>query len=91
MEFEFDPVKSEANLHKHKIDFKDAQDLWKDQYAAIVDARSDSEPWSALMSFHCGKMWTAFFTGRSAKIRLISVRRARNEEEEIYYESRRAG
>jgi uncharacterized DUF497 family protein len=21
MEFEFDPVKSEANLHKHKIDF----------------------------------------------------------------------
>ena len=91
MEFEFDPVKSEANLHKHKIDFKEAQDLWKDQYAAIVDARSDSEPRSALIAFHRGKIWTAFFTERSAKIRLISVRRARTEEEEIYYESRRTG
>ena len=49
MEFEFDPVKSEANLHKHKMDFKEAQNLWKDQYAAIVDARSDSEPRSALI------------------------------------------
>jgi len=91
MEFEFDPVKSEANLRKHKIDFKEAQDLWKDQYAAIVDARSDSEPRSALIAFYRGKIWTAFFTERSAKIRLISMRRARNEEEEIYYESRRTG
>jgi uncharacterized DUF497 family protein len=91
VEFEFDPVKSEANLHKHKIDFNQAQDLWKDHYAAIVDARSDSEPRSALIAFRRGKMWTAFFTERSAKIRLISVRRARTEEEQIYYESRRTG
>jgi uncharacterized DUF497 family protein len=91
MAFEFDLVKSEANLRKHKIDFKEAQDLWKDQYAAIVDARSDSEPRSALIAVHRGKIWTAFFTERSAKIRLISVRRARNQEEEIYYESRRTG
>jgi uncharacterized DUF497 family protein len=91
VEFEFDPVKSKANLHKHKIDFKEAKDLWKDQYAAIIDARSDSEPRSALIAFHRGKMWTAFFTECSAKIRLISVRRARTEEEQIYYESRRTG
>ena len=85
------PSRATVNLHKHKIDFKEAQDLWKDQYAAIVDARSDSEPRSALIAFHRGKMWSAFFTERSAKIRLISVRRARTEEEEIYYESRRTG
>ena len=30
MEFEFDPVKSEANFYKHKIDFREAQNLWKD-------------------------------------------------------------
>jgi uncharacterized DUF497 family protein len=89
MVFEFDPVKSEANLRKHKIDFKEAQDLWKDQHAAIVDARSDSEPRSALIAVHSGKIWAAFFTERSGKIRLISVRRARNQEEDIYYESRR--
>jgi uncharacterized DUF497 family protein len=87
MEFEFDPAKSAANLRKHKIDFKKAQDLWKDQYAAIVDACSDSEPRSALIARYRGKIWTAFFTERSPKVRLISVRRARNTEEEIYYES----
>ncbi len=91
MEFEFDPVKSEANLRKHKIDFKEAQNLWKDQYATIVDARSDTEPRSALIASYGGKIWTAFFTERSTNIRLISVRRARDEEKEIYYESRRTG
>jgi uncharacterized DUF497 family protein len=91
VEFEFDPVKSEANLRKLNIDFKEAQDLWKDQYAAVVDARSDSEPRSALIACLRGKIWSVFFTERSAKIRLISVRRARIEEEEIYYESRRTG
>jgi uncharacterized DUF497 family protein len=91
MAFEFDPVKSEANLRKHNIDFKEAQDLWNDQYAAIVDARSDSEPRSALIALHRGKIWTAFFTERFDKIRLISVRRARSQEEELYYESRRTG
>ncbi len=91
MEFEFDSVKSEANLRKHKIDFKEARELWKDQYAALVDARCDSELRSALIAIHRGKIWTAFFTERSTNIRLISVRQARNEEEEIYYESRRTG
>jgi len=91
MEFEFDPVKSESNLCKHGMDFNEAQDLWEDQYAAIIDARSDSEPRFALIALHGERIWTAFFTTRSTKIRLISVRRARTEEEQIYYESRRTG
>lgn len=60
MEFEVDTVKSETNLRKHKIDFKETQNLWKDQYAAIVDARSNSESRSALIAFYRGKIWTAF-------------------------------
>jgi len=91
MEFEFDPVKSESNLCKHGMDFDEAQDLREDQYAAIIDARSDSEPRFALIALHGERIWTAFFTTRSTKIRLISVRRARTEEEQIYYESRRTG
>jgi uncharacterized DUF497 family protein len=88
MEFEFDPAKSETNLRKHGIDFRTAQELWKDQYAAILDARSESEPRFALIAYYRGKLWIAFFTERSTSIRLISVRRARTEEEEIYYEGR---
>jgi ribosomal protein L25 (general stress protein Ctc) len=46
---------------------------------------------STVIALHGEKIWTAFFTTRSTKIRLISVRRARIEEEQIYYESRRTG
>lgn len=49
MEFEFDPAKSEANLREHKIDFEEAQELWKDENAAVADARSDPEPRQALI------------------------------------------
>jgi uncharacterized DUF497 family protein len=91
MEFEFDPAKSEANLRKHKIDFEEAQELWKDEHAAVVDARSDSESRQALIGCCREKVWIAFFTERSSKVRLISVRRARPAEEEMYYESRRTG
>ena len=91
MEFEFDPVKSETNLRKHRIDFSEAQHLWKDEYAAEVEARSDSEPRKALIACHRSKIWIAFFTERSSKVHLISVRRARRQEEQIYYESRRTG
>jgi uncharacterized protein len=55
VEFEFDRVKSEANLRKHNIDFNEAQDLWEDQYAAVIDARSDSEPRSALIAYFAGR------------------------------------
>ena len=91
MEFEFDPAKSEANLRKHNIDFKEAQALWNDKHAALIAARSDSEPRGALIACHRDKIWIAFFTERSSKVRLISVRRARPAEEAIYYESRRTG
>ena len=91
MEFKFDPAKSAANLHKHKIDFKQAQELWNDEYAAVIDARSDSEPRQALIACRGNKIWIAFFTERSSKVRIISVRRARPAEDETYHESRRTG
>ncbi len=91
MEFEFDPAKSETNLIKHGIDFSEAQQLWTDQFAAVVDARSDTEARSAWIAQHKGQTWTAFYTEREGRIRLISVRRARANEERIYYEGRGTG
>ena len=88
MPFEFDPAKSESNLTKHGIDFIEAQELWKDQFAAIADAKSDDEPRSALIASHKSKIWVAFFTVRESNTRIISVRRARESEEIIYYEGR---
>lgn len=84
MNFEFDPDKSAANLAKHGIDFEVAQALWLDDDAIEVDARSDTEPRSAVIGMIGAKHWTAFFTVRGEAIRIISVRRARDDEVEAY-------
>ena len=91
MEFEFDPAKSGSILAKHQINFVEAQQLWTDQFAVVADARSDSEPRSALIARYQGRIWTVFFTQRAGKIRLISVRRARQNEEILYHEGRTTG
>ena len=84
MAFEFDPEKSAANLAKHGIDFEAAQALWLDDDGIEVDARSETEPRSAVIGMIDGRHWTAFFTLRGDAIRIISVRRARDDEVEAY-------
>ncbi len=84
MAFEFDPEKSAANLAKHGIDFEAAQALWLDDDRIEVDARSETEPRSAVIGVIEGKPWTAFVTLRDEAIRIISVRRARDDEVEAY-------
>jgi uncharacterized DUF497 family protein len=88
MEFEFDPAKSEANRTRHGIDFVKAQELWKDLYAVQIEAKSDTEPRFALIARLDGRVWSVFFTERSSKIRIISARRSRTNEENLYHEGR---
>lgn len=86
MEFEFDPSKSKKNLDKHGIDFVQAQSLRKDEDRLEIPARTEDEPRSVLIAMLGQKLWSAFFTYRSGRIRLISVRRARQEERRLYDE-----
>ena len=88
MEFEFDHAQSEANRLKHGIDFVQAQELWKDLYALQIQAKSDTEPRFALIASMQGKVWSVFFTERNSKIRIISARRSRTNEEDLYHEGR---
>jgi uncharacterized DUF497 family protein len=82
--FEFDPAKSAANLAKHGIDFEAAQALWLDDASIEIDARSETEPRSGVIGMIEGKHWTAFITSRGAAVRIISVRRSRDDEVEAY-------
>lgn len=84
MSFEFDPAKSAANKDKHGIDFDAAQALWDDPLMVEVPARSLDEPRILAIGRIRGKHWSAVFTLRDDRVRLISVRRARPEEIEIY-------
>jgi uncharacterized protein len=82
--FEYDEEKSRANLEKHGIDFLVAQELWNDPSALEIQARSESEPRFILIGLIRSKHWSAVFTYRGEYIRLISVRRSRAREIELY-------
>ena len=87
MKFEYDSIKSDTNRHKHGIDFESAQYLWRDPNALQIQAKSDTEERHALIASIDTIVWIAFFTYRRDVIRIISVRRARDNEKRIYYES----
>ena len=87
MEFEYDLQKSESNQKKHGIGFDEAKHLWDDVNRLQVEAKSETEPRFALIALYGDKLWTAFFTIREERIRIISVRRARVGEGRLYYES----
>ena len=84
MQFEFNPEKSQKNKEKHGMDLAETQLLWNDPNAISFPARSDDEERFALLAKTEGKHWVAFYTLREGRIRLISVRRARKGEEEVY-------
>lgn len=83
-EFEFDEAKSQANLGKHGINFVAAQELWKDPYLLEIRANSEGEPRFVLIGMIGEKHWLAVVTYREGRIRLISVRRSRKKEIELY-------
>jgi len=84
MEFEYDPLKSKANLAKHGIDFLQAQELWNDPALLEIPARTTDEPRFVVIARLHGKHWSAVITYRSQTIRLISVRCSRPEEVQLY-------
>jgi uncharacterized protein len=84
MDFEFDPAKSDANLHKHGIDFLAAQALWRDPALLEIPARTSGESRFLVIARLRGRHWSAVITYRQQAIRLISVRRSRLEEVQLY-------
>jgi uncharacterized DUF497 family protein len=84
MAFEFDSEKSGANKAKHGIDFAEAQKIWTDADRLEIPARSLDEPRYQVIGRIGDKTGSAFITYRNEKIRIISVRRARPDEEARY-------
>ena len=84
VEFEYNGKKSVSNKKKHGIDFIEAQKLWEDDDKIIFPARSTEEERYILIGIMENNHWSAIYTVRKEKVRLISVRRSRNDEEELY-------
>jgi uncharacterized DUF497 family protein len=84
MPFEFDPQKSQANAARHGIDFLEAQALWADPDLLEIPARTIGEPRYLVLGRIGEKHWSAVITYREQRVRIISVRRSRQEEVSIY-------
>jgi uncharacterized DUF497 family protein len=84
MEFEFDEEKSKSNKQKHGIDFNEAQTLWDDLDVIEIPVKTSDEPRFLIIGKIAEKHWSGVITYRGEKIRIISVRRSRQEEVDIY-------
>src|SRR5215471_1723835 len=77
--FEWDAAKREDNLKKHRIDFHDVPALFDGPFLLRSSMRRGEHRFMAI-GFLDGREVTVVFTTRSAKRRIISARRARNNE-----------
>ncbi|MCD4779097.1 MAG: BrnT family toxin [Candidatus Omnitrophica bacterium] len=84
MEFDYDNKKSGINKKKHGISFIEAQQLWDDPDLIEIPAKTIDEVRSLVVGKIAGKYWSGIVTYRENIIRIISVRRSRSEEVEIY-------
>lgn len=84
MEFEFDKRKSQINKKKHGIDFIEAQALWNDPDRIEIPTKTVDEQRFLIVAKLSDQYWSGIITYRNEKIRIISVRRSRKEEIEIY-------
>lgn len=84
MPFEYDPIKSASNKDKHGIDFEEAQALWDDDDMVTGEARFVGELRYVITGKVGDRAWTAVYTLRDDRVRLISVRRARDDEVRRY-------
>ena len=83
-EFEFDTEKSLRNREKHGIDFLEAQQLWDDPDLLEIPAKTEDEARFLVIGMIGPKHWSGVITYRNENIRIISVRRSRTEEVELY-------
>ena len=82
-EFEWDEPKRQYNLNKHDIDFAEAEALFDGRPTYTLLFLRD-EVRIGTVGILDGRFVTAIWTVRGPKIRLISVRRSRDEEKRRY-------
>jgi uncharacterized DUF497 family protein len=87
--FEWDQKKAAANLRKHKVSFEDAQSVFSDERALLIDDPDHSEDEDRfvllglsqslrlLVVVHC-------YRSEGQVVRIISARKAEADERSVY-------
>ncbi|MBI5582298.1 MAG: BrnT family toxin [Deltaproteobacteria bacterium] len=84
MIFEWDPLKDQSNRKKHALDFESSKTIWEDPDRIEIVAPYPLENRVILIGAVKSQLWTAVYTWRRGAIRIISVRRSRKKEKELY-------
>jgi uncharacterized protein len=89
MKFEWDPVKAQSNLRKHKVSFEEAATALKDPLAATGSDPDHSVGEERFITFgvsESGRLLTVAHSEKDDTLRIISARVATKEERKIYEE-----
>jgi uncharacterized protein len=88
MQLEWDETKRLANLSKHNLDFEDAAKVFGGLYIEIEDTREDyGEPRFRVLGMLEEKVVVLIYTPREKSTRIISMRKADNDESNEYFET----
>jgi uncharacterized DUF497 family protein len=86
MNFEWDENKRKSNISKHGLDFIDAERVFKGATFTIEDTRFDySENRYLTLGMLKGIVVVIAHLEEDDRIRVISMRKATNNEQKIYY------
>ena len=92
MEFEWDPKKAELNLKKHRVTFNDAATIFGDSQVLTLYDDPHSKDEERFVSLGLNRNGIALIVVHTYRvkngdeiIRLISARKADNDEEAVYY------
>lgn len=90
MRFEWDEAKNRANRQKHGLDFRHAEEMFLGRYHLFVrgDVREhyEEERWSGLGMFGDTVAVVIFTNPAPDTIRVISLRKAKQNEKNEYYQ-----
>ncbi len=89
IQFEWDPRKAQANLRKHKVSFEDAQSVFSDEHALLIDDpdHSKEEDRFVLLGLSQGLRLLVVvhcYRAEGRVIRIISARKADTDEQSVY-------
>ena len=89
MKFEWDEAKNRVNVHKHGLDFADAEEMLQGVLLVSPDTREDygEERWIGIGMTRGRIAFVAFSQKAEDCVRIISLRKANREEHQEYQEA----
>jgi uncharacterized DUF497 family protein len=92
LRFDWDPAKDKANVRKHRVSFQEAERVFADEHARLLDDPDHSEAEDRYILMGLSSRFRVLvvvhtYRGNEDVIRLISARRA-TKAENAYYDAR---